>query len=267
MRTVRNTVIMIAVCFTLFMGNAMQVSAEPSDEKETVQDTRPDYTIYVNTALNCVTVMQPNQQGDLVPVKAMVCSCGAEDKITPAGTFQTTDYYDWRLMIDDTYGRYAVRFYKKILFHSVPYLTNTPDSLDWEAYNLLGQGASHGCVRLSVEDAKWIYDNCKVGTTVVVYADAENPGPLGKPEAIKIDGDLPYRNWDPTDADSNNPWHNPASLQQYPIGSVEQFDYIGYADRYIDVKNAYGYDRDALYAHYMNFGMKEKRIAHFDNYQ
>ena len=32
----------------------------------------------------------------------------------------------------------------------------------------LGTKASHGCVRLSVDDAKWIYTNCPAGTTVKV---------------------------------------------------------------------------------------------------
>ena len=33
----------------------------------------------------------------------------------------------------------------------------------------LGSKASHGCVRLSVEDAKWIYNHCPAGTTITVY--------------------------------------------------------------------------------------------------
>ena len=33
----------------------------------------------------------------------------------------------------------------------------------------LGSKASHGCVRLQVEDAQWIYENCDSGTVVVVY--------------------------------------------------------------------------------------------------
>ena len=35
--------------------------------------------------------------------------------------------------------------------------------------NNLGRKASHGCVRLSVEDAKWIYNNCPQNTKVIVY--------------------------------------------------------------------------------------------------
>ncbi len=41
-----------------------------------------------------------------------------------------------------------------------------------------------------MEDAKWIAENCSEGTTVEIY-DGEDPGPLGKPEAEKIDSDRP----------------------------------------------------------------------------
>lgn len=33
----------------------------------------------------------------------------------------------------------------------------------------LGINASHGCVRLAIDDAKWIYDNIPSKTKVVVY--------------------------------------------------------------------------------------------------
>ena len=33
----------------------------------------------------------------------------------------------------------------------------------------LGMGISHGCVRLALADAKWIYDTIPSGTKVVVY--------------------------------------------------------------------------------------------------
>ena len=60
-------------------------------------------------------------------------------------------------------------------------------------------------LRLTVENAKWIYDNCAAGTKVTFYEDS-NPGPLGKPTEQKISGSTEYRNWDPTDPDPKNPW-------------------------------------------------------------
>ncbi|MCR4924459.1 MAG: L,D-transpeptidase, partial [Lachnospiraceae bacterium] len=94
----------------------------------------------------------------------------------------------------------------KILFHSVPYLERDPESLEWDQYNLLGSAASLGCVRLSVADSKWIYDNCKKGTKVVVYDDKEDVGELGKPKVKKIDPNSKNRGWDPTDINPLNPW-------------------------------------------------------------
>ena len=248
----------------LFTGTIDCVNAAeiPSAQAETASnDTRPDYVIYVNNALNCVTIKQKNDDGTLMPVKAMVCSCGRENRDTPEGIFQTSDYYEWRKMVDNTYGRYAVRFNRMILFHSVPYIESSPDTLEWEEYNKLGENASLGCVRLSVEDAKWIYDNCKQGTTVVVYSDSETAGELGKPSAIKIDENSPYRTWDPTDADMNNPWL--AGKTEYVpfLGTIDEFNHVAYADRYPDLRDAFGYDKNALYEHYVKCGINERRIA------
>ncbi len=92
-----------------------------------------------------------------------------------------------------------------ILFHSVPYTQTSKDALAYEEYNKLGTSASMGCIRLSVEDAKWLYDYCAAGTLVTIYED-EDPGPLGKPEPLAIDVDSPNRGWDPTDPDPENPW-------------------------------------------------------------
>lgn len=254
----------ICLSMMLFLIKTDNVNAAELPDTQTENaavDTRPDYVIYVNRALNCITVKQQESDGTLTPVKSIVCSCGREDSETPEGTFQTSSYYEWRELVDGTYGRYAVRFNGKILFHSVPYLEETPDSLKWEEYNKLGQNASLGCVRMSVKDIKWIYDNCKQGTKVVVYSDTENAGELGKPSALKIDADSSYKTWDPTDTDIHNPWL--AAEEEYvPFsGTIDEFNYVAYADRYPDLKNAFGYDQEALYDHYITCGINEGRIA------
>lgn len=56
-------------------------------------------------------------------------------------------------------------------------------------------------------DVKWIYDNCPLGTPVIIYNDADDPGPMGKPGTIYTDpADTEKRGWDPTDPDPANPW-------------------------------------------------------------
>lgn len=164
------------------------------------------YLIRVNRLANCVTVYSKDSTGQYtIPIKAMVCSVGLDDG-TPLENGQITDKYDWRLLFGNVYGQYAVRFNGHIMFHSVPYMATSKDSLKEGQYNLLGQPASQGCIRLSVADSKWIYDNCDRGTKVEVYDDV-NPGPLGKPASIQIDPFSVYKGWDPTDPDPANPWN------------------------------------------------------------
>ena len=123
----------------------------------------------------------------------MVCSCGT---YTPhSGTYKTTNKYTWRILINNVYGQYATRIVGSILFHSVPYNSMDIYDLDTEMYNQLGTLCSHGCIRLTIEDAKWIYENCSMGTEITIYSD-DNPGPMGKPSFSQI----PYeQTWDPTD--------------------------------------------------------------------
>ena len=166
------------------------------------------YLIKVNKTQNIVIIYKQDDSGEYtVPVKAMVCSVGKEGN-TPSGTFKTSDKYTWRLLEGNVYGQYATRITGHILFHSVPYFEKSKDTLEYDEYNKLGVPASAGCIRLSVADAKWIYDNCPTKTTVEMY-DSDKKEPLAKPSAIKIDtSDTVKRNWDPTDPDKNNPWNN-----------------------------------------------------------
>jgi hypothetical protein len=53
-------------------------------------------------------------------------------------------------------------------FHSVIYNTKNTMDLAVGSYSQLGRRASHGCIRLLVADAKWIYENAGKGTVVTV---------------------------------------------------------------------------------------------------
>lgn len=164
--------------------------------------SQPSYKIRVNRKANCVTVYTVGEEGEYTePVKAMACSTGGKN--TPLGSFRIPVKYRWRALVGNTWGQYATRINGPILFHSVPYDRMDPSTMQKGEYNYLGETRSHGCVRLTAEDAKWIYDNCPVGTAVEIY-DGEDPGPLGKPETAKIgEGDT----WDPTDVWSDgNPF-------------------------------------------------------------
>ena len=43
------------------------------------------------------------------------------------------------------------------------------------SYNNLGRAGSHGCIRLTPEEAKWVFDHCPAGTLVDIYHGEANP--------------------------------------------------------------------------------------------
>lgn len=160
------------------------------------------YVIKVNKQQNTITIYGKDSKGKYtVPVKAMICSTGSD---TPLGTYRTPAKYRWKLLLDNVWGQYSTRITGGILFHSVWYYKQDPSTLSAVQYNKLGTMCSHGCIRLTVADAKWIYDNCPIGTTVTIY-NSKDPGPLGKPVAIKLPTNT---GWDPTDVyNKNNPFN------------------------------------------------------------
>lgn len=154
------------------------------------------YQIRVNKTLNCLTVFAKDSDGSYtVPVKAMLTSVGDD---TPIGTFMTPEKYRWRLMVNDSYTQYATRIKAGagFLFHSITYDKQDNKTLNNNGYNNLGVSRSLGCVRLTCANAKWIYDNCKIGTEVVIYEDETAPGPFFKPYLVWISKN---QRWDPTD--------------------------------------------------------------------
>lgn len=180
-----------------------------------------NYYIKVNYGANVVNIYTKDADGNYtVPYKAMICSTGTS---TPAsGIYSIKLKWKWLALFGDVYGYYTTQIVGNILFHSVPYLEKgNPASLEYWEYDKLGTSASMGCIRLKVEDAMWIYNNCPSGTMVEFYSSS-NPGPLGKPSVPKISGyDSPYRDWDPTDPDSSNPWKKDPPQSNEPTNTTE----------------------------------------------
>lgn len=156
------------------------------------------YYIIVNVVSQIVTVYEKDANGYYtVPHKNFISSTGVKGNETPLGMFQIyRTRHEWMLMVDKSYGQYAVRFNGSILFHSIPYERKLANTLKWEEYNKLGTPASHGCVRLKLSDVKWIYDNCANGTIVNVLEGEAAPELL---ERLKPEPLAPNTYWDPTD--------------------------------------------------------------------
>ena len=95
-----------------------------------------------------------------------LCSIGKKGSSTPRGTYKVRGK---KLKFGKGHTCwYATRWhpYYNAYFHSVLYKTGSKTKIK---DGRLGKNISNGCVRVSLKNAKWIYDNVKVGTKVIIY--------------------------------------------------------------------------------------------------
>ena len=177
--------------------------------------------IEVNRAACAVTIYLYNNETKKydIPIKTCAVSVGRDvstnagtsalhlhSSYTPLGTYSictngTSVKYTLKPMHEPdgstVFARWTSHIVGNIYFHSIAVSTDSHYALPSYRYNLLGSPASAGCIRMTVADAKWIYDYASTGTPVkIVKGDTSKPGPLGKPAVIKTTGSI---NYDPTD--------------------------------------------------------------------
>lgn len=105
----------------------------------------------------------------------MVTSTGINsnpDTATPKGTYHIQAergewFYSARVKEGAEYW-VSWKNHGQYLFHSVA-MDKHQHVIESEAKKL-GHEASHGCLRLSIPDAKWIYDHIETGTKVVIHS-------------------------------------------------------------------------------------------------
>ena len=157
--------------------NDVHVVLPNATPKPTPEPTPVPFHIVVDVANQVTSVYGRDENGEYtVPVRQMLCSTGM--KATPS------DVGDWVLngrhatwcifpKWGNSYARYWTRINSSIAFHSPIYTAVSNTAMKIGSYNKLGQRASHGCVRLTVWDAKWIYDNIGAGTVVSIVEGME----------------------------------------------------------------------------------------------
>lgn len=157
---------------------------------------KQSYLMHLNRKQCKLTIFaKDGKKGYTIPVMAMTCSVGTLGHETPVGTFNTYGKIRWGLLMGPSYGQYCTYVVDGIFIHSVPGFEKSSYNIYASDYNKLGKPASHGCIRLCVRDAKWIYDNCKVGTTMKID-DKSDGCAFDKPVMKKLKS---YQHYDPTD--------------------------------------------------------------------
>ncbi|MFC6092024.1 L,D-transpeptidase [Saccharothrix lopnurensis] len=128
-------------------------------------------------------------------VRTMPTSMGDAQNPTPTGTYVLTEKHAHMVMDSRTYGLsldaggyvtpvdWAFRMSNSgIFFHSAP----------WSVGDQGHRNVSHGCLNLSPENAKWVFDNSKQGDVVVV---TNSGGPVLQPWDGFGDWQVPWDQW------------------------------------------------------------------------
>ena len=133
-------------------------------------EKRFPYRIHVRLDTQRVEVYELTEQNSYELTQSFICSTGLHDA-TPHGVFfdghPINRWHHFEKF--NCWAQYAYEIQGDILFHSVIYRAKEGKATQ-SSINNLGRPASHGCVRLRVEDAKWIYENCKRGKTVILVS-------------------------------------------------------------------------------------------------
>lgn len=140
------------------------------------------YKLMVDVTNQITRAYTYDQTGEYtVLIREMVCSTGTKQYPTPLGTFiMPKKRARWGFFPQwDSHAQYLTRIDNENAFHSVLYSTPNESALNVLSFMTLGSRQSHGCVRLTVSDAKWIFENCNAGTIITIFekgiSDQEYP--------------------------------------------------------------------------------------------
>ncbi len=168
--------------------------------RDELKNTDPDrYYIVLDLKNQIVFCYERDENGEYTRlVRCFLCSSGRtelnpddpEDQGTP------TPKGIWKITARERFGKFAsfgnefARYWTQIVggnyFHSVMFGDRTVDTMKSGAYGSLGNNVSHGCVRLYVEDAKWLYYYACPGTTINVSTNEPANGELKRALKSKI---------------------------------------------------------------------------------
>lgn len=140
----------------------------------TPEPTPLPYAVTVDVKNQAVIVYGVDENGEYTNVvKQMICSTGMVGTPSDVGVWVTNGRRArWAYFsLYGSHAQYWTRINENIAFHSVIYRQVDYMALSVKSYNKLGSRASHGCIRLLVSDAQWIYENIREGTVVTITED------------------------------------------------------------------------------------------------
>lgn len=131
--------------------------------KARAYSSKTDYLMWLDLSRQRLYIFQ-KQNGEYKAIRNILCSTGKSVTPTIKGDFEITGKKGKWMQVGNGIGvENYVNFYESYYFHSI-LLKNNRTVYD----GTLGTQASHGCVRLPLQDIAWIYNTIPTGTKVVI---------------------------------------------------------------------------------------------------
>ncbi|WP_251197741.1 L,D-transpeptidase family protein [Anaerotardibacter muris] len=140
----------------IFTASGKWIGADNMATKAQGYSSGTGYLILVDRSLHRVGVFS-GSKGHWNRIMSFSCVTGAPGSPTITGTFRTTGMKRMTLSTDSR-AHWCTQISGGYFFHTI--LASNSE---------LGNSLSHGCLRLAVSDAQWIYNHIGAGTTVVIY--------------------------------------------------------------------------------------------------
>jgi len=134
------------------------------------------YYIEVDITNQIVTIYK-TEDGSIV--RQMLTSSGEND-CTPLGTYylkpneRMSERGEWTWFSQyQCWVKYATRIHLGYMFHSLPFAEKDESTMIQQMVDEFGMPTSHGCMRLRVDDARFIAKECLPGTLTRIYKSEE----------------------------------------------------------------------------------------------
>lgn len=158
--------------------------------------------IEIDLTNQIATVYGVYSDGTSKPIMSEFVSTAGKGHTTPTGNFKIqgasggrkAKYRTAKMSSGKSYAEYLCRFHGGKCMHGVPYSKRNTSGMVYKGeFNKLGTPRSAGCVRMPIKMARYIYNNCPVGTPVIVLKGKKGDYPMGKPKKYTA-----TKNLDPT---------------------------------------------------------------------
>ena len=208
-------------CAALVLFSALLLPGRAFAQDELKNDDPDQYYILLDLRNQIVTVFEKDEKGAYTKVvRRFLCSTGRTDvdEADPEDVATPTPRGIWKIGgrerfgkfadFSGSYARYWVQIVGNIYFHSLLFSKRSIDAMERQPYSDMGNKVSHGCVRLYVEDARWLYYYACPGTTVEISASEPSNSELKHALRSKLSFSV-YNAFQKTIADESAELPNP----------------------------------------------------------